>query len=205
MDSRTAPAPQDNRNQVASNGKLLTILGTSARIEGKFQIAESIEVQCEITGELNVGGTLVIGDRGRVAADVSTVNAVIIGSYTGNLKASGSVEIAASGRVSGTVESNELVIAKGAVFTGSVAHIEKEAPKTRAASQQRQVELAAAVGLPERAQPTAQPTAQPAAQPTFPSDVETAIPVARLIELDAGDSNPGVKDNPSRSSSFRVS
>jgi len=203
MDSRTAPAPQDNRNS-ASNGKLLTILGTSARIEGKFQIAESIEVQCEITGELAVGGTLVIGDRGRVSADVSTVNAVIIGTYTGNLKASGSVEIAASGRVSGTVESNELVIAKGAVFTGSVAHIEKEVTKTRAAAQpQRHVETA----LSERAQPMA----QPAAQTSYPTDVETAIPVARLIELDAGESNnlgnsnPSTKDSSKGSASFRVS
>ena len=198
MDSRTTPAPQDSRNQVAANGKLLTILGTSARIEGKFQIAESIEVQCEITGELTVGGTLVIGDRGRVSADVSTVNAVIIGTYTGNLKASGSVEIAASGRVSGTVESNELVIAKGAVFTGSVAHIEKEVPKTRAAAQQRSVEPAV---IPDRAQPAA----QPASAASFPTDVETAIPVARLIELDAGESSASAKDAPSRSNPFRVS
>ena len=37
------------------------------------------------------------GDLGRgVSADVQTVNAVIIGAYTGNLKASGSVEIAAT-------------------------------------------------------------------------------------------------------------
>ena len=195
MDNRAVSA--DNRNQVSGNGKLLTILGSSARIEGKFQIAESIEVQCDISGELAVGGTLVIGDRGRVTADISTLNAVIIGTYAGNLKASGSVEIAATGRVSGSIESNELVIAKGAVFTGSIAHIEKDTAQTatrsrEAATQQR------------HAEPVSAP-APLAAQPTAPaSDLETAIPVARLIELDAGE-RAGPETSTPRSSSFRVS
>ena len=191
MDSRNPAAP--DRSQVSNNGKLLTILGTSARIEGKFQIAESIEVQCDITGELSVGGTLVIGDRGRVQADVATVNAVIIGTYAGNLKATGSVEIAASGRVSGTIESNELVIAKGAVFTGSVAHIEKET-RTRpaVAAQQRHAE-------PVSAPAPSAPAPQPAGSI---SDLETAIPVARLIELDAGERNAPETSAPR--SSFRI-
>jgi len=120
------PQRPDARTAMPTVPALLTVLGPTARIEGKFQIAESIEVQCDISGELKVGGTLLIGERGRVSADVSTVNAVIRGTYTGNLKASGSVEIATSGRVTGTVESNELVIGKGAIFTGTVTHVEKE-------------------------------------------------------------------------------
>jgi cytoskeletal protein CcmA (bactofilin family) len=125
MDQLTPQRP-DARTAMPTVPALLTVLGPTARIEGKFQIAESIEVQCDISGELKVGGTLLIGERGRVSADVSTVNAVIRGTYTGNLKASGSVEIATSGRVTGTVESNELVIGKGAIFTGTVTHVEKE-------------------------------------------------------------------------------
>lgn len=195
MDNRNVSA-QENRTPAGSNGKLLTILGTSARIEGKFQIAESIEVQCEISGELAVGGTLVIGDRGRVTADVATVNAVIIGAYSGNLKASGSVEIAATGRVSGTIESNELVIAKGAVFTGTVSHIEKDTRSRAAATQQRHAEP---INAPAPVAAAPQPLA---AAPL--ADIETAIPVARLIELDAGERAASEVAAP-RSSSFRVS
>lgn len=172
MDNRSLPpeARGTASSPNSANSKLLTIFGSDARIEGKFQIAESIEVQCEVTGELSVGGTLVIGDRGRVSADVTTVNAVIIGTYTGNLKASGSVEIATSGRVSGSVQSNELVIAKGAIFTGTVAHVEREAQPAR----QKQT-----VQQTQAAQPT-----QTVQQPKAQSDVETPIPVARLVELD---------------------
>jgi cytoskeletal protein CcmA (bactofilin family) len=112
------------QDRSASDNPLLTVLGGNARIDGRFVIEESIEVQCQISGELQVGGTVVIGERGEVSADISTVNAVIRGRYEGNLKASGSVEIAASGQVSGSIESNELVIAKGAIFTGSVSRVQ---------------------------------------------------------------------------------
>jgi cytoskeletal protein CcmA (bactofilin family) len=161
MTARIAPTAQAGGVRAANAPTLLTILGASAKIEGIFEVEESIEVQCEISGELRVGGTLVVGERGRVSADVTTVSAIINGSYTGNLKASGSVEIAATGRVSGTLESSELVIAKGGVFTGSVTHVDTET--------QDQLETEAL--LPRTGMLT---------------DVEKPIPVTRLIELDLG-------------------
>src|SRR5262249_22114011 len=54
----------------ASATSLLTIVGESARIEGKFDIADSIEIECEIGGELSVGRKLVISQRGVVKANV---------------------------------------------------------------------------------------------------------------------------------------
>src|SRR5205807_5774135 len=61
MTARIAPTPQLGSLRGASAPPLLTILGASAKIEGIFEVEESIEVQCEIAGELHVGGTLVIG------------------------------------------------------------------------------------------------------------------------------------------------
>jgi cytoskeletal protein CcmA (bactofilin family) len=99
---------------------LLSIAGDVAKIEGKFEIADSLHVECEIGGELNVGGKLVIGEKGIVKANVTTVHAIIQGVYEGNMVASGDVEITESGRVSGNIETDSLVIAKGGVFTGNV-------------------------------------------------------------------------------------
>src|SRR5215468_10823762 len=83
---------------------LLTIMGDSAKMEGKFQIADSIQIECEVGGELRVGGKLVIGEKGVVNANVETVDAVILGHYDGNMTATGNVEIAATGRVSGNIK-----------------------------------------------------------------------------------------------------
>ena len=51
----------------------------------------------------NVGGKLVIGEKGVVNANVQTVDAIIMGHYDGNMIATGNVEITATGRVSGNI------------------------------------------------------------------------------------------------------
>jgi cytoskeletal protein CcmA (bactofilin family) len=105
---------------------LLTINGETAKIEGKFQIADSIQIECEVGGELRVGGKLVIGERGVVNANVETVDAIILGIYEGNMTATGNVEIAATGRVNGNIKTDSLVITKGGAFKGNVAKINDE-------------------------------------------------------------------------------
>jgi cytoskeletal protein CcmA (bactofilin family) len=105
---------------------LLTIVGDTAKMEGKFQIADSIQIECEVGGELRVGGKLVIGEKGVVNANVETVDAVILGHYDGNMTATGNVEIAATGRVSGNIKTDSLVITKGGCFKGNVAKINEE-------------------------------------------------------------------------------
>jgi cytoskeletal protein CcmA (bactofilin family) len=106
---------------------LLTIVGDTARMEGKFDIADSIQIECEVGGELKVGGKLVIGEKGVVNANVQTVDAIIKGSYQGNMIATGNVEITDSGRVTGNITTDSLVISKGGFFNGNVTKM-NEAP-----------------------------------------------------------------------------
>jgi len=105
------------------NVTLLTVVGEHARMEGKFDIADSIQVECEVAGELNVGGKLVIGEKGVVSANVQTVDAIIMGHYEGNMVATGNVEIAETGRVSGNITTDSLVISKGGFFNGNITKI----------------------------------------------------------------------------------
>ncbi len=104
---------------------LLTVMGNSAKLEGKFDITDSIQIECEIGGELKVGGKLVIGHRGAVHADVQTVDAIIHGEYEGNMVATGSIEITPTGRADGNLETNSLVISKGGIFNGNVAKLKE--------------------------------------------------------------------------------
>ena len=118
---QTTLGPQVSSAGPTSNGgPLLTIVGASAKLEGKFEITDSIQIECEVGGELRVGGKLVIGEKGVVNANVETVDAVIMGHYDGNMTATGNVEIAATGRVSGNIETDSLVISKGGFFNGNV-------------------------------------------------------------------------------------
>src|SRR3989441_6656034 len=118
--------------QAADNAKpvdpitLLTVVGDHARMEGKFDIADSIQIECEVGGELNVGGKLVIGEKGVVSANVQTVDAIIMGHYEGNMIATGNVEITDSGRVTGNITTDSLVISKGGFFNGNVSKMNEQ-------------------------------------------------------------------------------
>ena len=114
-----SPVSSDNGKGAALT-TFLTVLGQSARIEGKFDITESLHIECEVAGELNVGGQLVIGGQGVVNANVHTVDAIIRGVYEGNMVATGNIEIAETGRVTGNLETDSFVIDKGGFFNGNV-------------------------------------------------------------------------------------
>lgn len=119
-----------HHNASAASVTLLSIVGEDAKLEGKFEIADSIQIECEVGGELAVGGKLVIGEKGVVRANVRTVDAIIMGQYEGDMVATGNVEIASTGRVGGNIETDSLVIAKGGFFNGNVrkmnAHDDRE-------------------------------------------------------------------------------
>jgi cytoskeletal protein CcmA (bactofilin family) len=120
-------APAESAHDVnPATTTLLTITGNGPKLEGKFDITDSIQIECEIGGELKVGGKLVIGHRGSVRADVQTVDAIIYGTYEGNMVATGSVEISPTGRADGNIETNSLVISKGGFFNGKVAKLKKK-------------------------------------------------------------------------------
>src|SRR3970282_882587 len=92
-------ANKSDNGQVVNPAALLMILGDHAKIQGTFTIEDSIQIECEGGGELNVGGRLVIGEKGVVTANVRTVDASILGRYEGDMVATGNVEIATTGRV----------------------------------------------------------------------------------------------------------
>lgn len=116
----TLVSQESSNGPKANGGPLLTIVGSSAKLEGKLEIADSIQIECEVGGELSVGGKLVIGEKGVVNANVQTVDAIVMGVYEGNMVATGNVEIAETGRVTGNIETDSLVISKGGFFNGNV-------------------------------------------------------------------------------------
>ena len=125
---RTGSQKHDARSELpnADNpSPLLTVMGNDAKLEGKFDIADSIEIECAVGGELKVGRKLIIGQRGSVRAAVQTVDAIIHGEYVGSMMATGSVEITPTGRADGIIETNSLVISKGGFFNGNVVKLKE--------------------------------------------------------------------------------
>ena len=117
-------------NEIPKNTKpevkgrtLLTIQGETAKIDGKFVISKSIEIDCEVKGKLDVEGQIVIQKNGFVNADVKTTDAEISGRFDGSLEARGNVEIKETGVVYGNVKTDSLIINKGGIFSGNVTRM----------------------------------------------------------------------------------
>lgn len=121
---------KDDEKVYEAQGKvkvLLTIMGDKAKIDGKLKISDSIEIDCEVRGQLDIGERLIIQKNGSVFADVKTVEAEIIGRYEGNMEATGNVEVMGTGLVSGNIKTDSLIINKGSVFSGTVTRISETA------------------------------------------------------------------------------
>lgn len=114
---------QRNHKSEGGSRTLLTITGDSAVVEGKFVISKSIEIDCEVKGQLDVDGQVIIQRDGFVNADIKTIDAEVIGRYEGNMEASGNVDIKETGIVSGTIKTDSLIINKGGIFSGNVSRI----------------------------------------------------------------------------------
>jgi len=114
---------QKNYQNKEGSRTLLTITGDSAVVEGKFIISKSIEIDCEVKGQLDVDGQVIIQKNGFVNADIKTIDAEVIGRYEGNMEASGNVDIKETGIVSGTIKTDSLIINKGGIFSGNVSRI----------------------------------------------------------------------------------
>ncbi len=97
-----------------------------------FRVGEKLSIKGEIVGEgdlelagrfeglINVQGTVVIGDRAEVDADISASTIVVGGKVRGNLSASGRVEILPQGVLTGNLKTGSFTAADGASVKGEI-------------------------------------------------------------------------------------
>lgn len=105
---------------------LLIIAGEKAKIKGKIDIDEAIDINCEIEGEIKANGKLTIQKNGHVKAEVNTKDAVISGKFEGNMKVNGKIEVTKNGTLKGNITTDRIVINDGGIFSGTVKRISEE-------------------------------------------------------------------------------
>jgi cytoskeletal protein CcmA (bactofilin family) len=100
--------------------KNLTIIAEGVEIKGNINCPGSLRIDGEVKGEIITGKDIAVGKQGIVEANVRTTNAVIAGTYKGDMVASGEVEITQTGKFIGNLTQKDalLTIAKGALFKG---------------------------------------------------------------------------------------
>ena len=118
-----------SKKDVETTGsKSLTIIAEGVIVEGKIHSRGSTRIDGKVDGDIVSQKDFIIGKEGKVKATVKTANAVIAGSFQGEMIASGEVEITPTGKFIGnlTLKDALLTVSKGGLFKGESVIAENE-------------------------------------------------------------------------------
>jgi cytoskeletal protein CcmA (bactofilin family) len=111
--SEPAPAPR-----VAEQA---SVFAESVEIEGSLDGDGDVVLRGRVRGSISITGVLVVGETGRVQADVAAREVVNAGVVEGNIQARDRVRVQATGLVQGDIDSPSIVIDDGGGVEGFVA------------------------------------------------------------------------------------
>lgn len=96
-----------------------TVIGEGTIFEGNVKSEASINVMGKVSGNVEGGGTITIGEKGIVRSNISAPEVIIAGTVHGNVKTAKSLTIASTGHLHGDSDASSLTIDEGGTFLGT--------------------------------------------------------------------------------------
>jgi len=129
----------NNRLDADAAGRvsLVTVIGKAMTIKGTVKSQESLHVDGELEGKLDLPGhRLTIGTNGRVRADTTAREVEVLGTLHGDIDAQKKITIRKGGRLVGDLRTPAIVIEDGAYFMGRIEILNPEQRPQIVAAQQ---------------------------------------------------------------------
>ena len=100
--------------------RISTFIGADASIEGTIEFKGTIRVDGNVKGKISSdNGTVVVGEKAVVNAEVFVNVAVVMGELNGSIDARERIEVYPPGRVGGDIHAPVISIEPGGVFNGN--------------------------------------------------------------------------------------
>ncbi len=97
------------------------IIGNSVKIQGDLSGKEDLTINGTVEGTIDFReSNVIVGEKGRVNANVTAKNIIICGEVKGELRGSEQVSIKPSGRVTGDIRAPRVILNDGCQFKGLV-------------------------------------------------------------------------------------
>ena len=97
-----------------------TFIGSEASIEGTIEFNGSIRVDGNVKGKITSnGGTVIVGEKASVDAEIFVGIAIIMGEVNGTIEAKDRIEVYPPGRVGGNIQSPVISIEPGGILNGN--------------------------------------------------------------------------------------
>ncbi|MHB8094016.1 MAG: bactofilin family protein [Candidatus Aminicenantales bacterium] len=108
--------------------KLAGLIDQGTVMNGDLSFKGSFRIEGFFKGTIHSDSLLIIGERGKVEADIKVNQIVINGEVRGTVQGFEKIEIHNKGRVFGTIITPKLIIEEGAFLEANCRTTENEAP-----------------------------------------------------------------------------
>lgn len=105
-----------------------TVLGPSSEMKGSLRCEANVRLDGSFSGELQIGGNLLVGETARIAADIHARNVSVAGAVRGNIHGR-KVQLLRTSRVWGDIEATALTTEEGAFIDGRITMVSHEAAR----------------------------------------------------------------------------
>jgi cytoskeletal protein CcmA (bactofilin family) len=97
-----------------------TLICEGSTISGNINAPAVARIDGHITGDVNITGGLILGEKGLIDGNVITKELIVYGTVSGNIKVQ-SLEIKSTGKITGDIETGTLVVETGGLYNGRLA------------------------------------------------------------------------------------
>ena len=114
-------ARTETRSYAGDERRMAAWVGKALLIQGRIVSSENLTIDGMVEGTIELGDhSLTIGAGASIKADLVAQTIIISGAVSGNVRAGVKVDLRATGSVTGDIVAPLLVMAEGAVITGTV-------------------------------------------------------------------------------------
>lgn len=99
---------------------LTAFIDQGSEFSGKLNFKDTVRIDGRFDGEIASDNTLIVGETGRVFAQIKSGDVIVSGEVKGDIAAVGRVTLHRSARVNGNVTAARLVIEEGAELNGQI-------------------------------------------------------------------------------------
>jgi cytoskeletal protein CcmA (bactofilin family) len=111
-----------------------TVIGSGTMIEGIISSKENVCVEGVFKGKIMSDACILIGETGKVEADITADTVLMSGEVHGNIVAKTKLEITSHGKLRGNIKTGSLIIAEGVLFEGNCQMVWEESQVKSAAA-----------------------------------------------------------------------
>ncbi|MBC7365150.1 MAG: polymer-forming cytoskeletal protein [Candidatus Aminicenantes bacterium] len=105
--------------EIVEEHKLAGLIDQGTELKGELNFKGSFRIEGYFQGKIFSDSLLIVGEKGKVEADVQVGQLIINGEIRGNLQAKEKIEIHSKGRVFGSLVTPRLMVEEGAYLEAS--------------------------------------------------------------------------------------